>query len=341
MHRQFNRPVTITLLAIVVLFAGCEKKAQLVEQRLLQFGTTVDITLIHADLAKSEQALGEIERQLTTYRNQWHAWEDSDLTRFNSRLANAKRTDIPRSLRQLIRMSQQYYERSQQLFNPAIGKLIAAYGFHASSIPDEEAIKFLRQDIPTMADLVIRDGQAQSTNPNLQLDFGGIAKGYAVELISEFLHQQGFEHFLINAGGDLQVSGNKMGKEWRIAIQDPFKPGAIASIKLSGQQALFTSGNYQRYYRQGNKIIHHIIDPRTGAPSARVSSATVLAADPVLADVAATSLMVDGLENHRSLAASLGISDYLIVTDDQKITVTRTFADKIEWVSDLPIFIID
>ena len=310
MHRPAHRSLTLILLGIALLLAGCEKKTHLVEQSLLQFGTIIDITLIHPDLAKIEWALSEIEQQLATYRNQWHAWEDSDLTRFNHRLASSKSTDIPASLHELIRLSQHYYVRSQFVFNPAMGKLIAAYGFHGSSKPDAEFISNLRQNIPTMPDLVIRDGQAQSTNPNLQLDFGGIAKGYAVDRISDFLHQQGFEHFLINAGGDLLVSGDKMGKEWRIGIQNPFRPGAIASINLSGQQALFTSGNYQRYYQQNDKIIHHIIDPRTGAPSARISSATVLASDPVLADVAATSLMIDGIENHRSLARSLGISDY-------------------------------
>ena len=329
------------LLSIALLPAGCEKKAHLVEQRLLQFGTIIDITLIHPDLAKAEWALSEIEQQLATYRNQWHAWEDSDLTRFNHRPASSKSTDIPASLNELIRMRQGYYERSQHLFNPAIGKLIAAYGFHGLSKPDTELIKTLRQDIPTMPDLVIRDGQAQSTNPALQLDFGGIAKGYALDRISDFLHQQGFEHFLINAGGDLQVSGDKMGKEWRIAIQNPFRPGTIAGINLSGQQALFTSGNYQRYYRRGDKIIHHIIYQRTGAPSIRISSATVMASDPVLADVAATSLMIGGLENHRSLAESLGIDDYLIITDDEQIFVTRSFANKLEWISDLPVSIID
>lgn len=323
------------------LLEACEQRAHIVEQRLLEFGTFIDITLIHTDITKSEQALIDVEQQLAIFRNQWHAWEDSDLTRFNRSLTNSNSTDVPSSLTELIRLSQVYYDRSQFLFNPAIGKLIAAYGFHASSTPDEALIVSLRQDIPVMPDLVIQDGQARSLNPNLQLDFGGIAKGYAVELIRNFLHRQGFEHFVINAGGDLQVSGNKMGKKWRIAIQNPFKPGAIASIELSGKQALFTSGNYRRYYRQGDKIIHHIIDPRTGEPSARIASATVLSSDPVLADVAATSLMIDGVENHRSLAMSLGISDYLIVTDDQQILVTRSFANKIEWISNLPVSIID
>ena len=341
MYRQVNRSLSTTLLALTVLLAGCEQKPHLVEQRLLQFGTIIDITLIHPNLDKAERALIDIERQLMNYRNQWHAWEDSDLTRFNQRLSNSNRSDIPASLTELIRLSQLYYERSQFVFDPAIGKLIAAYGFHGSSTPDQALIESLRQDIPTMSDLVIRNGQAQSANPDLQLDFGGIAKGYAVELIRDFLHRQGFEHFLIDAGGDLQISGGKLGKEWNIAIQDPFKPGAIASIELSGQQALFTSGNYQRYYRQGSKIVHHIIDPRTGAPSTRISSATVLAVDPVLADVAATSLMIDGLENHRSLAVSLGISDYLIVSDDRQILVTKSFASKIEWISDMPVSIID
>jgi len=339
LHRSAHR--SLILLAIVALLAGCNKNEFLVEQRLLEFGTVIDISLIHSDRDKAESALVEIERRLATYRSQWHAWEDSDLTRFNQSLARGESTDIPASLNELIRLSQAYYERSQQLFNPAIGKLVAAYGFHESLKPDNELIESLRQDIPVMPDLLISDGRARSTNLNLQLDFGGIAKGYALALISDFLYQQGFENFLINAGGDLLVSGDNRGKAWRIAIQDPFRPGAIASVSLRGRHALFTSGNYQRFYRQDGKIVHHIIDPRSGAPSVRISSTTVLASDPVLADVAATSLMIDGLENDRSLAESLGIEDYLIVTEDRKISLTRSFAKKIELLSDRPVSIID
>ncbi len=329
------------LLVLILLLAGCDSRLQLVETRILQFGTIIDISLVHHDPAKAEQTLAEIEKQLADYRADWHAWEDSDLSRFNQSLVGLKATAIPPSLKQLIDLSHHYYLSSNRLFNPALGKLIAAYGFHGSSEPDKATISAIQQNMPGMLDLQIEGTWATSSNEHLQLDFGGIAKGYAIGLISAYLQQQGYQHYLINAGGDLVSSGNKFGKAWRIAIQNPFKPGAIASIELIGRHSLFTSGNYQRFYRKNNTRVHHIIDPRTGNPSAQISSATVLTSDPVLADVAATTLMIGGLESPQSLAQSLGVDDYLVVSEDQEIIISRSLADKLEIIVDLPVRIID
>ena len=341
MHRPSRSRLIKFLLLGVALIAGCERQPHLVEQRILQFGTVIDITLIHEDRAKSEQTLIEIERQLSAYRQSWHAWEDSDLTRFNQALSSPRPVTIPASLLDLIVLSQQYYLKSNRLFNPALGKLIAAYGFHGKSDPDEALIKLIQQDLPTMLDLEIQDQLAINRNAHLQLDFGGIAKGYAVGLTANYLEQQGFEHYLINAGGDLITSGNKLGEPWSIGVQNPFDPGAIASIDLTGKLALFTSGNYVRFYRKGDKIVHHIIDPRSGKPSGQISSATVMASDPVLADVAATTLMIGGLDNHRSLARSLGIEDYMIVNENQKVTISRSMAAKIKLAPELTPTIVD
>ena len=335
MHRPSHQQLIKTLFLWLFLLVGCEQTPQLLEQRLLQFGTVIDITLIHPDIAKSEHALIEIERQLSSDRQSWHAWEDSDLTRFNRALGTLQPVKIPASLFELVVLSQRYYLKSNRLFNPALGKLIAAYGFHGKSAPDEALIKIIQQDLPTMLDLEIADRLATNRNAHLQLDFGGIAKGYAVGRIANYLEQQGFEHYLINAGGDLITSGNKHGKPWNIGVQNPFEPGAIASIDLSGKLALFTSGNYARFYRKDDKIVHHIIDPRSGEPSQHISSATVMANDPVLADVAATTLMIGGQDNYRSLARSLGIEDYMIVNEDQKITISSSMAAKIKLVPEL------
>ncbi len=330
-----------SILVLILLLAGCDSRLQLIEQQILQFGTIIDVSLIHADRAKAEQTLVEIENQLALYRRYWHAWEDSDLSQFNRSLASMQETTIPPSLAELIDLSHGYYRSSNRLFNPALGKLIAAYGFHDASKADQATISMIQQDMPSMLDLKIEGQLATSANEHLQLDFGGIAKGYAIGQIASMLKQQGYQHFLINAGGDLITSGNKFGNAWTLAVQNPFAPGAIASIELIGAHSLFTSGNYQRFYHKDGKRLHHIIDPRTGKPSAQISSATVLTGNPVLADVAATTLMIDGLDNPVSLAHSLGVEDYLIVSEDQKITISRSFAVKIELISTLPLTIID
>ncbi len=341
MHRKPYQQLIIILILSVYLLASCETRQQVIEQRILQFGTVIDITLVHSDIDKAEASLRAVEQQLQQYRTYWHAWEDSDLTRFNQLLARGQTAQIPDSLIELINFSQDYYRSSQQLFNPAIGKLIAAYGFHGNRQPDTELIEQMQKDLPNMLDLKIKNGVARSDNPHLLLDLGGIAKGYAMSLVADYLSKSGFENFLINAGGDLISAGTRLGKPWTIGVQNPFKPGAIAKLMLEGNQNLFTSGNYQRYYLKNDKIVHHIIDPRSGKPSQQISSATVLADDPVLADVAATTLMIDGWRNHASLAKSLGITDYMIVSDKMEIIVSRALSRKIEFTTDAPYIIVN
>jgi len=323
------------------LLAGCENQPKLVEQRILQFGTVIDISLIHEDVEKAEIALKTVEQQLQVYRDYWHAWEDSDLYRFNHALANAESVPVPDSLKILIDLSRDYYQSSRKLFNPALGMLVAAYGFHGNEQADNRLIAKIQGNLPLMSDLIIQQNQATSRNPYLQLDFGGIAKGYAMSLVADLLTEQGFEHFLINAGGDLIVSGHRFNKPWRLGIQNPFESGAIASIQLKKRQHLFTSGNYQRFYQKDGKIVHHIIDPRTGKPAKRITSATVLTDNAVLADVAATSFMIDGWDNHKKLSDSLGVSDYLVINEDREIIISRSFYEKIAFTIELPHSIVD
>jgi len=311
------------------LLAGCEPRQQLVEQHLLEFGTLIDISLVTDDLERAQQLLQQVETRLRDYRSRWHAWEDSDLTRFNAALQQTGAAPVPDSLAQLLPLCQRYYDLSGGLFNPAIGKLIAAYGFHGTP-PNPAAVAALKDDLPGMHDLVIVGDRASSRHADLQIDLGGIAKGYAVGLVGELLASNGIDDYIVNAGGDLQISGNRRGRPWRIGIQDPFAPGVVASLEIEGSYSLFTSGNYRRRYLQGGKLSHHIIDPRSGEPARGQSSVTVLTRDPVQADVAATALMIDGIHNSRELALSLGITDYLIVGENRQILVTRSFADRLQ-----------
>ena len=334
MYRKSFRRLSLILGCSLLLLSGCESRQQIFSQRLLQFGTIIDITLIHHDINQSEKAFTHIEQKLKQFETYWHAWQESDLYRFNQALPQLKPVRIPESLLDLLTLSQQYHQSSQQLFNPAIGKLIAAYGFHDSASRNEQLVNEIRQNLPTMNDLVINNQMATSLNPHLQLDLGGIAKGYAMAKIAKYLKTAGFDNFLINAGGDVLTSGQRFDEPWVIAIQDPFAPGAIASIELSGTQHLFTSGNYQRFYRKDDEIVHHIIDPRNGRPSNNISSATVLSFDAVLADVAATTLMIDGWKNHASLAKSLGVTDYLIINQTGKIIASQSMAAKIKLLAD-------
>ena len=328
MHRTTSFSLT-GLLLLVFAVSGCERRQHLVEQHLLEFGTIIEITMITEDLNQAQRLLTEIEHRLRVQRKQWHAWEDSDLTRFNASLRRNSRAEVPSSLKPLLRLSREYYDASNGLFNPALGGLIAAYGFHGSDA-DMDAIAEIRRDIPGMRDLTIDGEIALSSNPHLQIDLGGIAKGYSVGIISAYLDDNGVDDYIVNAGGDMAVSGTRFGRPWRIGIRNPFAPGVVASIEIKSRQKLFTSGNYERQYWQGDQLSHHIIDPRNGKPAIGQSSATVMHTDPVRADVAATALMIDGFKDYRALAGSLQIRDFLIISEAREIVVSQSLAKKIE-----------
>lgn len=325
---------------LAIALYGCERKQHLVEQHLLEFGTLIEITMITNDLQQAESLLGEVESRLRHYRGLWHAWEDSDLTRFNDELQRNGQAQIPSGLTELLQLSQEYHDASGGLFNPALGKLIAAYGFHDGAV-DAAAIDAIKRDLPSMRDLEIDAGIAISSNPALQIDLGGIAKGYAIGLIADYLDSQGIENYIVNAGGDMKIAGNRFGRPWRLGIQNPFAPGVVASLELSGSHSLFTSGNYHRQYRRGDGLKHHIIDPRTGESSRGQSSATVLVSDPVRADVAATVLMIDGQRKIGNLALSLGINDFLIISESREMLASRSFFEKLEINAPWPVKIVN
>ncbi len=340
---MYRSPFIRLILAAVLLTlaaAGCKRNGHLVEQHWLEFGTIVTLTLIADDLNQAESLLAGIELDLRRYRQQWHAWEDSDLTRFNTALARGESVEIPASLRALLALSKRYHAASGGRFDPALGGLVAAQGFHAGE-PDSAEAGRLRRHLPTLDDLEIDGANARSRHPGIRLDFGGIAKGYALALISDRLESNGIRDYLINAGGDIRTGGSRFGRPWRIGIQNPWAPGAVARIELEGSHSLFTSGNYRRAYRQGQRLVHHIMDPRTGHSSQGQSSATVLVGDPVLADIAATALMIDGLDSHAELAHSLQFAEFMLITDSREFVISRSMFDRIEVSAPWPIKIVN
>lgn len=331
---KIKRLLNWFLVFILLLVNSACQKEKSYSQQFLQFGTLIDITLASTTEEKSISAFTAIEKHLIQRHSDWHGWEDGSLTRFNQALHDFPQQGIavPHNLQRLIQDSKKYYRISGGLFNPALGKLIGAWGFHDHSEPDRALIDQIKQNIPGMDDLQIRDQLAFSSNPYLQLDFGGIAKGLAIEEIQQLLVSQGINNFIINAGGDIYAGGQNVDRKWRVAIQDPFKEDIIGTIELASSQNIFTSGNYRRYQNEPeHKKRHHIINPKTGEPSLYISSATVLTTDPVLADSAATTLMLGNKDQIKDLAKALDIQQYMVITEQGEAILSKSMYDALSW----------
>ncbi len=336
--------------ALILLLSACQPSSSTKDQhqqQLFTFGTLVDINVITADSSQAEQVINEISGEFDRLHRQWHPWKKGALAHTNQQLTNHEAFIGEPSIINLIKDSQLLSEKSNGLFNPALGHLIKLWQFdqledehYQFQLPTPQAIQQTLDQKPIMKDIVIEGQQLSSNNSAVSLDFGAFAKGVAIENMMAILEKHSIKSALLNAGGDLKVLGSKNGKPWNIGIknpansQAPSSPSVIASIELMDNEALFTSGNYERFFEYKGQHYHHILDPRTGYPSVGTHSVTVLHEDAALADAASTALFIAGPEQWAKIAKNMGIQCVMLIADDNKIYLTSAMAKRIKLLTD-------
>ncbi len=329
-----NRRLLPWLLLALLLAAGCNRTEPVHNSRFLAFGTINDVSLVGVTREQAEAAVAALEEDFRAMHRAWHAWEPGPLGRTNRLLAEGVRFAAPPSVLTLVKRSRELAERSDYLFDPAIGRLIALWGFHDERIdcrqlPDPEEIEALVAARPSMADIEIDGIFLRSRNPLVQLDFGAIGKGYGIDLAIEHLREMGIENAIVNSGGDLRAIGSRGGHPWRIAIRSPSGSGTLGFVNIAGDESVFTSGDYERFCLRDGVRYHHIIDPRTGYPARGTRSVTVIHDNATEADAAATALFVAGPEGWHRIARQLGIRYVLLVDDEGVIHMNPAMAERV------------
>ena len=327
------------LLVIVATAAGCNRREPLVQHRLFVFGTVIEITLWDATDEQARLAVGRIENDFQQMQRDWHAWEPGALMDINAAIAVGKSSPVPSSLVPLIEESQYLYRLSDGLFNPAIGRLLKLWGFQGSTHeqrppPAAEDIAALVKAAPGMDDLVLEDGVLRSRNRSVQLDFGAFAKGAAIDQAISRLREAGIENAIVNAGGDLRAIGHKGRKPWRIGVRHPQGKGVLAALEISGDEVVFTSGNYERYNEFEGVRYTHILDPRSGYPVNSIASVTVIHHDGGIADAAATALVVAGVREWPRIAQAMGIRYVMLVDERGNIHMNPEMAARVQLEGD-------
>jgi thiamine biosynthesis lipoprotein len=318
---KLPRQPVILLALIGLIISGCQQQEQITTTRFLAFGTLIDLTIAGVTREQAEQATRTIEKDFAQMHKSWHAWDPGPLGRVNRLISQGETFSTPPSVLELIRRGAEISVRSNHLFNPAIGHLIDAWGFHGDDPaghrpPDPERIEQLLQQNPRMSDLKLNGITLHSSNPYVKLDFGAFGKGFGIELAINHLRQLGIENAILNAGGDLRAIGSPQGRPWKVAIRHPSGQGVLAGIEISGDESVFTSGDYERNFNWKGKRYHHIIDPRTGYPAVGTKSVTVIHPDAATADAAATALFVAGPDNWYNIAQKMGI-EYVLLVDSE------------------------
>jgi len=333
MFATFSR---IFLVFCLILLLGCSPKPTAYHQQLLVFGTIVDIKLWGVEEKKGQQIVAQLDEDFKYMHRAWHAWQAGPLTRTNFFLASGKPFTGGPSILPLIKRSAELSALSGGLFNPAIGNLIALWGFASDEPPEgpppsPEEIQNLLDQHPGMDSVTVDGITIHGSNPATRLDFGAFAKGYAVDRTIETLREAGIEHAVVNAGGDLRAIGQHGSRPWRVGIRHPRQPGILASVETTDDESIFTSGDYERYFEWQGKRYDHIIDPRTGYPAEGLSSVTIFADKADLADAAATALFVAGPKDWLPVARAMGIKGAMLVDEQGVVQITPGIRDRIHF----------
>ena len=331
-------PIRLFAIVAVLLLAACEGKEPLYQEQGYVFGTLVEVSVYGEDEARARQAVSEVLHEFQRLHEMLHAWQPSELSEMNAAFAKGESDTISAELVAILQDAARLSQRSQGLFNPAIGGLVQLWGFHADEFkpvqPDEKQIALWVAANPQMSDISIVRGRAKSKNKFGQVDLGGYAKGYALDRAAELLHKQGIHNALINIGGNVLALGQHGNRPWRVGIQHPRKSGALATLELRDGEAIGTSGDYQRYFMLGNVRYCHLINPRSGYPMQGVQAVTILtrgAHAGVLSDAASKPLFIAGARGWRAAATQMGLSEAMLVDGQGNIHLTTGLQKRLEF----------
>jgi thiamine biosynthesis lipoprotein len=240
-----------------------------------------------------------------------------------SRLNTSGSLDSPSKMfNDVLKRSKTIYETTDGAFDPTVGPLVSAWGFGADkkpAIPDSVTVDSLKQLVGFHK---LNIGTTVIMDKSMYLDFSAIAKGYAVDLVAEFLEGNEFENYMVEIGGEVRTKGvNEQNVIWKIGIEDPMvgmdEQRLMAIVQLN-DLSMATSGNYRNYYQLEGRTIAHTIDPRTGYNTTHsLLSASVFAEDCMTADAYATAFMVLGLEGSKEILSNSNLDAYLIYQDSE------------------------
>lgn len=288
----------VLIFALLFSFTSCQQEPQNIKLSGPVFGTAYNIQYYSEDDINYQKQIDSlfdvVNQSMSTYI------PDSDISKLNRN----KQTEVDAHFETVFKASKVIYRQTEGVFDPTIGNVVNAWNFGA------DKNKFLT-DSTTIDSLMrfVGFNRVGLVNHNIKkpessyLEFNAIAKGYGIDVISDFLASQGVKNYLVDIGGDLRVAGINLEskKGWTVGIDDPSFDGTQSYSKVISleDKGMATSGTYRKFKvdENGNRYAH-IINTKTGYPTkTNILSVSVIAENAMLADAYATAFQAMGIEN--------------------------------------------
>jgi len=307
--------ITCLLLGLSITLCACTTEVPVTRFSGEGLGTYYNITIA----GKNNIIQSQIDSVIAELNNTASIFNPNSLV---SRINRNETDTLNDILKQILEISLRVCEDTDGAFDFTIGALVNLWGFGRNA-PTEVSQEEIAIALETVGykKIKIEGNKIIKEDPETQLNFNAVAKGYCVDLVAAFLTSKGLENFLVDIGGELCVRGKRApNKKWRVGIQKPTgtKEDAISAEETIELQdiSIATSGNYRNYIEKNGKRYGHTINPHTGYPEINdLLSVTVLASTCAFADAYATAFMVMGAQKAKDFVfQNPEIKAYFITT---------------------------
>jgi thiamine biosynthesis lipoprotein len=312
---KHKRWPALTLATLLAAAAPAFASAEWIADARPLMGTEVSVYAWHDDPEAGRLAVDAVFAEAERINQLMSTYiEDSVISDVNRRAA-AEPVEAGEELFQLIRRSLDVSVLTRGAFDITYESVGQHYDFRRRMRPDDNTVANEKELIDfQLVELDAATGTVSFGREGVRINLGGIAKGYVVERGVDILRLHGVSNGIVTAGGDSRLLGDRRGRPWVIGIRDPRVDGKVAISLPLVDEAISTSGDYERFFDEDGVRYHHIIEPSTGEPAGKVHSATVFGPDAVITDALSTSVFVLGVDDGLRLIATL--PDYESVVID-------------------------
>lgn len=333
------------ILSGMAFFTSCgERVNKYTIQTFEYFDTVTTVIGYESDKADFDKISAEILNELAAYHRLYDIYHEYDgvnnLCTVNSLSNGSHRTvTVDSRITDLLIFSKAFCEMTYGKVNVAMGSVLSLWHDcrieaiatpDSAKIPSFEVLSNAAEHIDINKLVIDKENNTVFiSDPEMTLDVGAVAKGYALERVAAKFEKNGINGYVINVGGNVRALGKRPdGEKWRIGIESPFNSSDeyISQIMLDGY-SVATSGSYQRFYEIEGKRYHHIIDPSTLMPSEGFESVAVIAQSASLADVLSTALFCMEQKDGSALIESMDGVEAMWVLPDGSLIKTEGFSD--------------
>ncbi len=303
---------SVVLLHTTLSFAGWSKQTRAL------MGTEVMVELWHDEDSRAQYCSQRIFTEIVRINALMSSYlADSELSAIN-RDGARRPVKVSAELFDLIEQSIEFSQLSAGVFDITYASIGHSYDYRQRRQPSANEISASLPRIDYRK-LILRDQTVQFAVAGMRIDLGGIAKGHAVDRSIEIARECGIQHAVISAGGDSRILGDKQGRPRIFGIQHPRRADELVLRLPLSDEAISTSGDYERYFIADGERVHHIINPSSGKSADLSWSATVIGPDATTTDALSTTVFILGPQKGLQLIESLPGVDAIIIDNQAKI----------------------